>query len=95
MMRKLAVTLTCLVTTFASTAYGDEEVMPSDPNQSTPYAANEAVQPDPNQPKEVGKAAEEGAETNQSHWGKYVIAVGAVAVAIVALILVSSNKGHH
>ena len=94
-MRKFAVTLTCLVTTFASTAYGDEAVMPPDPNQSQTYGVTETVPSDPNQPKEVGKAAEEGAETSQSHWGQYAIAVGAVAVAILALILVSRNKGHH
>ena len=93
-MKKLAVTLTCLVTTVASPAYGDEPAPVTDPNQDKTYGVNETVQPDPNQPKEVGKAAEEGAQTSQSHWGQYAIAVGAVAVAIVALILVSRNKGH-
>ena len=44
----------------------------------------------------VGQAADEGSRAAKSRqWRNIALAVGAVAVAITALILVASNDGHH
>jgi len=44
----------------------------------------------------VGQAADEGSRAaKRKQWRNVALAVGAVAVAITALILVSSNDGHH
>lgn len=42
--------------------------------------------------KQVGKAAEEGSSSGRN-WSQYVIAGIAIAVAIVAIVLVSKDKG--
>ncbi len=44
----------------------------------------------------VGQAANEGfSAAKKKHWQNIALAVGAVAVAVTALILVASNDGHH
>ena len=48
------------------------------------------------EPKQVGKASADAANTaKSSHVAKYVLAGGAVAIGITALILVSRHDGHH
>ncbi len=43
----------------------------------------------------VGQAANEGfSAAKKKHWQNIALAVGAVAVAVTALILVASNDGH-
>ena len=45
--------------------------------------------------KEVGKASSDGMKTaRRKQWQNIGIAIGAVAVAVTALVLVSSNAGH-
>ncbi len=47
-------------------------------------------------PAQVGKAAEEGSSSGKSsHWAQFALAGGAIAIAIVALVLVAKNKGSH
>jgi hypothetical protein len=44
----------------------------------------------------VGAAANEGSNTaKKKQWQNIALAAGAVAVAVTALILVSTNDGHH
>ncbi len=44
----------------------------------------------------VGKAAEDGSNTaSDSRVGTYLLAAGAIAAGILALILVSRHSGHH
>lgn len=44
----------------------------------------------------VGQASDEGANAARSKtWQNIGLAVGAVAIAITALILVANNDGHH
>lgn len=53
----------------------------------------EEAQPD--EGTEVGQAANEGTSAaKKRQWQNIALAVGAVAVAVTALILVSSNNGH-
>lgn len=44
--------------------------------------------------KQVGMAANDGSKTAGSGAGKYVLAACAIAVAVAALILVSTHSGH-
>lgn len=47
-------------------------------------------------PRQVHKIPEEeAARARRGNWGNIALAVGAVVVAIVALVLVSRNDGHH
>lgn len=50
---------------------------------------------DAKQKKPVGKAASDGSNAGMSTAGKYLLAAGAIAVAITALILVKRHHGHH
>lgn len=44
----------------------------------------------------VGLASQDGAKTAKSkQWQNIALAVGAVAVAVTALVLVANNDGHH
>lgn len=44
----------------------------------------------------VGQASSEGSKTAKKRiWQNIALAVGTVAIAVTALILVSSNEGHH
>ncbi len=52
--------------------------------------------PDQNEGTPVGAAASEGSNTaKKKQWQNVALAAGAVAVAVTALILVSTNDGHH
>jgi hypothetical protein len=50
---------------------------------------------DAKQKKPVGKAASDGSDAGMSTMGKYLLAAGAIAIAITALILVKRHHGHH
>jgi hypothetical protein len=54
-----------------------------------------ATAPPEEERKSVGTAAQDGSQTASSNAGKYLLAAGAIAVGITALILVSQNSGHH
>ncbi len=60
--------------------------------------ADEALEPPATEENEgtlVGQGSDDGARTAKSkQWQNIAIAVGAVAVAVTALILVASNDGH-
>ncbi|MFS8563233.1 MAG: hypothetical protein LVR00_02410 [Rhabdochlamydiaceae bacterium] len=61
------------------------------PEETYPIEATDSTQ---DTPKNVGAASEDGlASANNRAWVKFAIAAAAVTVAVVALILVSSNKG--
>lgn len=76
----------------------------TDPAADTPAAMQDAttaaqdVEPKTEElpdSKYVGKASEESSRTaTRERWQNIALAVGAVAVATVALILVANNKGH-
>lgn len=55
-------------------------------------SALRADDPSMDMPKQVGEAADEGSKSGRN-WTQYAIAGAAIAVAIVALVLVSKNKG--
>lgn len=55
-------------------------------------SALRAEDPPADAPKQVGEAAEEGSKSGRN-WVQYTIAGVAIAVAIIALVLVSKNKG--
>ena len=62
----------------------------SDSEDSTPEIAP------PSAPREVGKAAADGASTSKSsNIGTITIALVAVAAAVTAIILVSQHQGKH
>lgn len=47
-------------------------------------------------PKQVGKASADASNTaKRSNAAKYVLAAGAVAIGVAAIILVSRHHGHH
>lgn len=47
-------------------------------------------------PKQVGKASADASNTaKSSNAAKYVLAAGAVAIGVAAIILVSRHHGHH
>ncbi len=68
---------------------------PSQTAENTEPAASPAVEaPAEEEPvKYVGKAQEE--KSDNKVWTKFLIAGAAVAVAIIALVCVSKDKGHH
>lgn len=60
------------------------------------FALSPALYADETAPAQVGKAAEEGANSGKSsHWGQIALAAGAITIAVVALVLVAKNKGSH
>ena len=62
---------------------------------SSSLVAEEAAAPEQT-PKQVGKASIDSTNTaKSSNVTKYVLAAGAVAIGVTALILVSRHSGHH
>lgn len=58
-------------------------------------ATAEAPQPEVGEGTPVGQASSEGSKTaKKKMWQNIGLAVGAVAIAVVALVLVSENSGH-
>jgi len=89
MSKKLLIVLLAIQLPFIPALRTEEASAP----QPTPEEA--APSPSP-APREVGKAAEEGAETSrQSNLGTITIAFLAVATAATAIILVSRHQGKH
>jgi hypothetical protein len=88
-----------------------ENTQPQDQNSTTPIIPQEdssnSPSPEGTAPEEeftdeeeegtpVGQASNEGANAaKRRQWRNIALAVGAVAVAVTALILVSCNDGHH
>ena len=78
----------------------DGEPTPPDPapedlsSEGAQFAEEEAVSSPEDAPKYVGQASQESVDAAKERaWVKYVAAAGAIAVAVVALILVSKNPG--
>jgi hypothetical protein len=71
---------------------------PSDPPPSAQEATTldvESNDSDENEGTPVGQAANEGSNAaKKKQWQNIALAVGAVAVAVTALILIASNDGH-
>lgn len=78
-MKKYTAAITCASLLFASTMHAEETTAPAQPAQVN----------------QVGKAAEDGSNSaKDSKWVQFAIAGGAITVAIIALCLVSTHKGH-
>lgn len=59
-------------------------------------AAPEVLAADEQTPKQVGKASADSSNTaKSSNAAKYVLAAGAVAIGVAAIILISRHHGHH
>lgn len=64
-------------------------------DQEEPPAGQE-VTPVEQEGTPVGQAAADGSNTaKKKQWRNIALAVGAVAVAVTALILIANNDGHH
>ena len=69
--------------------------MEEEPVPTTSAPSNQ-VAPMEEEGTPVGAAASEGTNAaKKKQWQNIALAVGAVAVAVTALVLVSSNDGHH
>ena len=110
MKRWIALMTACVSALTADGMPPTEPVEPVAPEtESTPPAPPEPVAEEPaavtttpttegapeEERKSVGAAAQDGSQTASSNTGKYLLAAGAIAVGITALILVSQNSGHH
>lgn len=104
-MKKWIALLTSAACTLSSVTFADDlppanQTIPATtPLAATEPAVEEAAMPtttsDSTVRKPVGKAADDGSQTAGSGAGKYVLAGGAIAIGIAALILVSRHSGHH
>lgn len=93
--------LTFITPSRADVAPDMEEVVQPAAEPLSPALVAEALEGDTTQDssepkgKEVGKAATDGSNSaKRKQWQNIGLAIGAVAVAVTALILVSNNQGH-
>ncbi len=87
-MNRLCTTVFTTLSLVFSPALKAEE-SPQAPTETAPAASEPEGTP-------VGAASSEGTNTaKKKQWQNIALAVGAVAVAVTALILVSTNDGHH
>ena len=84
-MKKLLTSITVIIATAFSPALRAEALTDTENTSDTEYDG-----------AQVGVAANEGmSAAKKKQWQNIALAVGAVAVAVTALILVASNDGHH
>lgn len=98
-MKKWIALITAAACAFSSTLPADG-APPAEAIEAPAVEESAVVQDPPTQAeperKSVGTAAADGSETaSSSNVGKYLLAGGAIAVGVVALILISRNSGHH
>jgi hypothetical protein len=101
-MKKWIALMTCAACTFSSAVYSDaaaeqdiQKLTTAVEMQEALAADDDSAETDDQSRKQVGKAAADGSRTAGSNAGKYVLAAGAIAVAVTALIVVSRHTGHH
>ena len=95
-MKKWIALITCIACGFSHVASADE-IGPRDEymEEAAAIEPEDGVVADDKAPSSVGKAATDGSNAAKgSGVGKYLLAAGAIAVGITALILVSKNSGH-
>lgn len=92
-MKRTIAFITTIACTFSSFAWADDGAADEIIEEAAITPSQDAT-PDQT-PKSVGKAAVDGSTAAQWNTaGKYVLAAGAIAIGIAALILVSRNSGH-
>lgn len=100
MKKQLILSFLCLSLALSPTLKADAPSNSSEPMEEEPVpttaAPSDQIAPMEEEGTPVGYAASEGANAaKKKQWQNIALAVGAVAVAVTALVLVSSNEGHH
>jgi|SRR3569832_177677 len=95
MSKKWVGIVTGTLCVLSSSLVADEAgLVPAEAVQVEPASLADTTSQDA--PKQVGKASADASNTaKSSNVAKYVLAAGAVAIGVAAIILVSRHNGHH
>lgn len=93
-MKKWISLITAIACALSSSIYADEALVETLEQEQQIDIAADADEAEA--PKQVGKVSADAANAARtSKAGKYLLAAGAVALGVTAIILVSRHHGHH